>query len=826
MFKTSDQLGQSLIEVLVAAFILGLLAIALAGIAVVGTKTALVSEQRTVAQAVANEKIELIKITPYLDVGFNDGSVPDGVFPPTDTISQNDQDYVVSLTVELIDDPENGCLDSSGLCDGSNITEATADYKRVVVSVKYPSADVVTKEVKVSAITVTGQAASLLNLVGCDPTDPTGVCGAGQLCCSQQCLPKCEAGTCPEGYRCAGDGCGCELDVVPWQSVAECFNDFECLAANEQCVEGACVALCAGDSDCPAQESCIYGLCEVSCSVNDECSKDKECVDGSCQSGACLDNTYCSVGYKCIDFQCKPIPCTADNECPSLHQCIENTCMPNPCSENSCPGDWSCVAGLCQPVQCTANQACNSTSCVQERCQPVICTNHEQCEGDAVCLAGVCSDPPPCPCGGTLECAAGECVNPSRDIVPLTLNNDCLAPVTLPCLPAIGEVTVTWVSEETQDYCTPIITSSECTTAFNALSSWSDTDGDGDTNCGVPSGPIINECTPFYPIECGTSFGGALCPVGESCLEGRCFPDAPCPIGYAVHPTVAGACVKEWGLQPPIVCPAVCPGAAYCSSGECVTVGCQTDEQCSPYGDYMCRNLICVPKKDTDCSYCIPPERIQYCYGLDCVTCDGGAGTACTDSLGGSSVVVWYEDEATGCSSLVCGYAPTVCGDGIVQPGEDCEPPGGVGICPDGSDCTAGCACPAPVCGNNAVEGIEECDGSDDALCPGLCGAGVGSCLCPETTPEPACGNGLIESGMGEECDPVAVPDGCQVDEYCESDCWCYPSGGSGTPPPPTCDDGTIDPGEQCDPSAVPDGCAPGDICEYDCVCYAETPIP
>ena len=45
---------------------------------------------------------------------------------------------------------------------------------------------------------------------------------------------------------------------------------------------------------------------------------------------------------------------------------------------------------------------------------------------------------------------------------------------------------------------------------------------------------------------------------------------------------------------------------------------------------------------------------------------------------------------------------------------------------------------PVPVCGNNMIEGDEECDGTDDALCPGECIAPgeTRECLCPLSMPK------------------------------------------------------------------------------------------
>jgi hypothetical protein len=66
-----------------------------------------------------------------------------------------------------------------------------------------------------------------------------------------------------------------------------------------------------------------------------------------------------------------------------------------------------------------------------------------------------------------------------------------------------------------------------------------------------------------------------------------------------------------------------------------------------------------------------------------------------------------------------------VCGDNVRTFNEDC----------DGTDdaqcdglCQPGCTCPAPVCGNNIREQDEACDGSDASQCPGEC---AGDCTCP-----------------------------------------------------------------------------------------------
>jgi len=101
-----------------------------------------------------------------------------------------------------------------------------------------------------------------------------------------------------------------------------------------------------------------------------------------------------------------------------------------------------------------------------------------------------------------------------------------------------------------------------------------------------------------------------------------------------------------------------------------------------------------------------------------------------------------------------------------------------------------------PVCGNDVREAGEQCDGSDDSLCPGLCD---GSCTCPA----PVCGNAVVE--QGEQCDgspAAACPTG-----VCDPDCTCQD---------PVCGNDIVEAGETCDGSD--DSACPGQ-CAGDCTC-------
>jgi hypothetical protein len=98
------------------------------------------------------------------------------------------------------------------------------------------------------------------------------------------------------------------------------------------------------------------------------------------------------------------------------------------------------------------------------------------------------------------------------------------------------------------------------------------------------------------------------------------------------------------------------------------------------------------------------------------------------------------------------------CGNGVLDPGEECDG----APCADGRDCLAGCVCPpSALCGNGTVDPGEQCDGADDRLCPGDC---QDDCRCPGRV---LCGNGVLDPG--EECDGGPCPGG----EPCSPDCEC-----------------------------------------------------
>lgn len=110
----------------------------------------------------------------------------------------------------------------------------------------------------------------------------------------------------------------------------------------------------------------------------------------------------------------------------------------------------------------------------------------------------------------------------------------------------------------------------------------------------------------------------------------------------------------------------------------------------------------------------------------------------------------------------------------------------------------ANAKCNACLSINEYTGGNADCDLLDDGSANGSCGAAV-------------CGDGIIQSPFGEQCDPPGVnsPD-CNPGDTCSATCQCEA---------PVCGNSLIEPGEECDPPASATCPFSGDICNGSCGC-------
>jgi MYXO-CTERM domain-containing protein len=169
--------------------------------------------------------------------------------------------------------------------------------------------------------------------------------------------------------------------------------------------------------------------------------------------------------------------------------------------------------------------------------------------------------------------------------------------------------------------------------------------------------------------------------------------------------------------------------------------------------------------------------------------------TQTTKAIGDTPVVYVEVDLDDGGveRNAIVGFDVNCCGNGMVDPGEECDDGN-----PDDTDmCLATCV--AATCGDGFVQaGVEECDDGNDVDtddCPTTCAAatcgdgfvqdGVETCDdgndvdtddCPTTCVPAECGDGFVQDGV-EECD-----DGNDVDtDDCANDCTMPVTGTTGT---------------------------------------------
>ena len=123
--KTSR--GSTLIEVLTALAIMGIVFVAVFGIFRMVIESSAISEARTTATGLANQQMEMIHNLPYNDIATT-GGWPQGDIPSTKTEVLNNITYTINTNVNYVDDPFD---------DTVPVDTLGADYKKVKVEVSW-----------------------------------------------------------------------------------------------------------------------------------------------------------------------------------------------------------------------------------------------------------------------------------------------------------------------------------------------------------------------------------------------------------------------------------------------------------------------------------------------------------------------------------------------------------------------------------------------------------------------------------------------------------------------------------------------------------------
>ncbi|MBI5507985.1 MAG: DUF4215 domain-containing protein [Deltaproteobacteria bacterium] len=151
-------------------------------------------------------------------------------------------------------------------------------------------------------------------------------------------------------------------------------------------------------------------------------------------------------------------------------------------------------------------------------------------------------------------------------------------------------------------------------------------------------------------------------------------------------------------------------------------------------------------------------------------------------------------------------FIACVCGNGVVNPGEDCDDGGTT----PGDGCDARCHF-EPVCGNSRLDPGEQCDDGNTS---------PGDGCSPTCQSESRCGDGQV--GGAETCDDgnTVSGDGCRGNCTLENVC-----GDGLVDSQEQCDDGNTSPGDGCDGSCRIEaaGCVTDSDCQMPLVCFFGT---
>ena len=443
-------------------------------------------------------------------------------------------------------------------------------------------------------------------------------------------------------------------------------------------------------------------------------------------------------------------------------------------------------------------------------------------------------------CGYSLECGNGVVDPPEECELPETNNNQYCGQTTSDCSGhKLG----------TRDAFGDCDSSCGCVYdpfVYQCVEGECGAECDEDSDCPCPQDGCVGPDYYDYP-DYGVCLEDCTCDVRTECIDTPCKPSISyndprcmdceqhtdktscnndpecdwCPLcQYTVRPTK----VNQWLEGKCVITGTDC--GWYCEIGYCgATCGVDTDCPCPPDG--------CVDYDDDGFEDDLL-DYPDYGYCVDCPTscyCEDGInqGEPCEPSV--------YIDDPS-CIELFCG-------DGIITPPEECEPPGTsnnvncgqttseclgnkLGTRDAFGDCDVSCGCVPDnfvyICVKD--ECGAECDSDDDCddcNVHTIDTCNLDTCSCEHET-QPYCGDGNIDPG--EECEEDSDCD--DQNEYTIDtcvDCVCYYE------QMPYCGDGNLDPGEECeDDSDCPcpdDKCVGFDyydypdygICLEDCTC-------
>ena len=624
----------------------------------------------------------------------------------------------------------------------------------------------------------------LNNLTECETNED---CGDGESCITfggsiSRCVESCEisADTCPSstfpGYEQLGEApWPCEETVVDAEGTRVGLCDSwatttpPCDVLGEECdPTGADLPVC-GDGLVEGSEQCENNS---HCGANEHC-EECQCIEGAPIEGSC-------VVFDETDYQCRQACEFATNTCPD-------------------PATYTCngYAGLDENNHAElAGGACiflPTTQAEQDEWFATLtdCENNDDCEDTEVCM--------------------GFSSGISKCLLKCTMTGDTCPSTTLPGYEQYGPAQ--WPCQEYKSgngesfgYCDPWGDPPECTTPGESCDP---VYGSSEPVCGndiveegeecetdndCDSGETCTDCTCVTnSVQCGNG----VIETGEECeSDNDCGDDESCIECSCISDDEVAMCLL-FG-EDSYECRQFCtPLADTCGEDfRCYGYPGVNENQQLEIGGGYCAFLASTQEEYdtyveglTDCTNGACPSG-QVCLG----TSPGKCYDSCeiTSDVCRSSVYPGYEqlgEAAWPCTGYRTSDGGTV---GL------CVPWGGAPECsPQGALCDPESGeSYDPVCGNSIVETGEECESADH------CETGESCVNCACVTGSEECGNGVIESG--EECE---YDNDCDSGESCVN-CACV-SGGA------VCGNNVIETGEDCE---TDNDCDSDESC-IDCIC-------
>lgn len=582
------------------------------------------------------------------------------------------------------------------------------------------------------------------------PRCGNGIVDQGETC--DTAIATGDPGACPPAD--CNDGVACTRDTPSGADcTAACAHEvITVVAPNDGCCPAGATA--ATDSDC--SPTCGNGIvdpgktCDIAiasgspgaCPVTSDCTQDDPCAvallvsAGTC-SAICMH--YQITGQISGDGCCPPGGFNAvDTDCPVA------------CGDGVREAGEACDVGISPPglgscpSTCDDGNACTTDLLTGVACEAA-CVHLQitaEISGDGCCPAGATrATDTDCPasCGDGLIEPGETCDNQASDAQACPTS---CPPSPSPCLQMI----LVGRADDCSARCVP--------TPIAACASQSD-------GC-CPTG-----CTATTDPDCSATCGDGVVQSGEAC-------------DIAIAPGAPGACPVACSVGDP------CTDNLLLSAGTCsatcvhlpVTAFLAGDGCCPPGGNFtidadcaaICGNGIVEPPTET-CDYAA--------VGGSCPTSCPPAGSCTTITLQGSpstcnaqcvAATITGCADGDGCCPPGCSPAtdldcPVVCGDAVVEAGEQCDraiTAGMPGVCEqtcnDNDACTVDIASGLPAgCTRSCKhEPITACL-DDDGCCPDGCTTATDSDC------NPICGDGKI--GAGETCDPpTTCPTTCPDD--------------------------------------------------------------